>query len=107
VLGVDRMREKMHYLLLYDLAPDYLERRPEFRDDHLRLAREAHVRGELVLGGALGEPVDQAVLFFAGTGPEAAERFACCDPYVLNGLVASWRVRPWMTVVGDDPAIEL
>ena len=27
-----------HYLLTYHLAPDYLERRPAFREEHLALA---------------------------------------------------------------------
>jgi uncharacterized protein YciI len=91
-----------HFLLFYDLAPDYLERRPEFRAAHLGLAREAVARGELVLGGALVEPADQSVLLFKGEGPEAAEAFAAADPYVTNGLVRSWRVRQWMTVIGPD-----
>ena len=30
----------------------------------------------------------------------AAEAFATSDPYVTNGLVTSWRVRHWTTVVG-------
>lgn len=94
----------MHYLLLYDLAPDYLDRRPEFRADHLKLAWEAHERGELVLAGALGDPPDGAVLFFQGDSPEVAERFAEADPYVRNGLITSWRVKPWTTVVGNDAA---
>ena len=59
-------------------------------------------RGELVLGGALADPADQAVLLFKGAGPEAAEAFARADPYVANGLVRSWRVRPWTTVIGPD-----
>ncbi len=92
----------MHYLLVYDLSPDYLERRGAFRDEHLRLAWDANERGELVLGGALGEPVDGAILLFRGDSPEAAERFAAADPYVRNGLVARWRVRPWMTVIGAE-----
>lgn len=100
-----KLLRAMHYLLMYDLASDYLERRPTYREDHLRLAREAHSRGELVLAGALDDPVDQAVLFFEGESPEAAERFARTDPYVLHGLVRSWRVRPWRTVVGDHPAV--
>ena len=29
------------------------------------------------------------------------EAFATTDPYVLNGLVKSWRVRPWTTVAGE------
>ena len=94
----------MHYLLIYDLAPDYLERRGEFRGAHLGLAWQAHERGELILGGALAEPNDQAILLFQGDSPVAAERFAAADPYVSNGLVASWRVRPWTTVVGVTAA---
>ena len=92
----------MHYLLMYELAPDYLERRPAFRDEHLALAWQACERGELLLGGALADPADGAVLLFQGDSPEAAERFAAGDPYVRNGLVTRWRVRPWTTVVGDQ-----
>ncbi len=90
-----------HYLLIYDLADDYLARRGEFRGVHLNLAWDAHKRGELVLGGALGEPVDSAILMFKGESPKVAEDFARVDPYVTNGLIKSWKVRPWMTVVGD------
>src|SRR3546814_5376079 len=72
----------MHYLMFYDLVPDYLERRGEFRDAHLALARQAVARGELMLGGALAEPTDQAVLLFTGDTPAAAEAFAPADPYV-------------------------
>ena len=92
----------MHYLLFYDTAPDYLERRGQFRDAHLTLAWQAHERGELILGGALGDPIDGAILLFQGDSPEAATRFAEGDPYVLNGLITRWRVRPWLTVVGDQ-----
>ncbi len=92
----------MHFLLIYDLADDYLERRAEFRNEHLSLAWAAQERGELVLGGALADPADSAVLLFTGDGPEIASSFAEADPYVANGLVRGWRVRPWTTVVGDD-----
>jgi uncharacterized protein YciI len=91
----------MHYLLFYEVAADYLERRAEFRSEHLKLAWEANARGELVLGGALDDPADGAVLLFEGESPEVAERFAENDPYVRNGLVTRWYVRPWTTVVGD------
>jgi len=94
----------MHFLLLYDVAPDYLERRGAYRDEHLALGWAAHARGELLLGGALADPADGAVLLFRGDSPAVAERFAEADPYVRNGLVARWRVRPWTTVIGDDAA---
>jgi hypothetical protein len=92
----------VHYLLMYELAPDYLARRGEFRNEHLKMAWEAEQRGELVLAGALADPTDTAVLLFNGDSPAAAERFAEADPYVTQGLVKSWRVRPWTTVVGKD-----
>jgi uncharacterized protein YciI len=90
----------MHYLLMYDLCPDYLERRIEFRDAHLALAWEAVERGELLLAGALDEPVDRAMLLFHADSPQPAEAFARNDPYVVNGLVTRWQVRRWSTVVG-------
>ncbi len=91
-----------YWLLLYDVVPEYLERRGEFRDEHLGLATEAHERGELLLAGALADPPDGAVLIFAGDDPTAAEEFAAADPYVRDGLVTSWRVRAWTVVVGAD-----
>lgn len=93
-----------HFLLMYELAPDYLERRTQFREEHLKLAWGSHERGELVIGGALADPVDLAILLFTGESPEAAERFARIDPYVTNGLVKRWYVRPWTTVVGATAA---
>ena len=92
----------MHYLLIYEVAPDYLERRVQYRAEHLRLAWEAVKRGELILGGALAEPVDSAVLLFYATSPDVVEQFIAADPYVKNGLVRSWRIREWTTVVGDS-----
>jgi uncharacterized protein YciI len=94
----------MHYVLFYDLASDYLERRAEFRGVHLQMAWAAQERGEIIIAGALGDPADMAMLLFQGDSPEVAERFARADPYVLNGLVTSWRVRQWNTVVGDNAA---
>jgi len=92
----------MHYLLLYDVVPDYLERRGAHRDAHLHLVRDAHARGEIVMAGALAEPADGAVLVFRGDDATVAERFAEADPYVRNGLVTQWRVRQWIVVVGGE-----
>ena len=94
----------MHFLLFYQFVPDYLQRRPLHRSEHLRLAWEAHGRGELILAGALAEPADAAVLLFAGENDAAARAFAPADPYVKAGLVTQWSVRPWTTVVGTTAA---
>ena len=97
----------MHYLLFYDVVDNYAEKRTPFRKDHLAHAKAATARGELVLAGALANPVDGTVLLFKGTSPAAAEAFANADPYVTNGLVTKWRVREWSTVVGKDAEVAL
>lgn len=95
----------MHYLLYYDVTEDYATRRLPLRAAHLAHARRAVERGELILGGALADPVDGAVILFQGASPAAAEAFAAADPYVTNGLVTKWRVREWTTVVGHSAAV--
>ncbi|MFC3461190.1 MULTISPECIES: YciI-like protein [Massilia] len=91
----------MHYLLIYDLAPDYLERRAEFRNEHLRLAWEAQERGEMVLAGALDTPTDRAMLLFQCDSAQVPQLFAARDPYVTHGLVRAFHVRRWHTVIGE------
>jgi uncharacterized protein len=90
----------MHYLLFYDYVGDAVERRAPFREEHLRLAREALERGELLMGGAFAEPVDGALLLFRADDPSVVEAFVRRDPYVANGVVTRWRIRPWTVVVG-------
>ena len=92
----------MHYLLFYDVVPDYSERRVPFRAAHLAHAWAAADRGELLLGGALANPIDGAVLLFQCDSPAVVEAFVAADPYVTNGLVTRWRVRGWTTVVGEE-----
>lgn len=92
----------MHYLLFYEVGEDYVSRRAAFRDSHLERAWKACARGELMLAGALANPVDGAMLLFQGDSPEVAEKFAKADPYVTNGLVKRWYVREWTTVAGEE-----
>jgi uncharacterized protein YciI len=92
----------MHYILFYTAVEDYVEKRAPYREEHLKYAKEAYERGVLVMGGALADPADGAVLVFKGDGPAAAEEFARNDPYVQNGLIREWRVRPWTVVIGGS-----
>jgi uncharacterized protein len=89
--------------LFYDLVDDYLERRTALRADHLALAEAARDRGELLLAGAMSDPYDQALLVWSTDEVGVVESFAKTDPYVVNGLVKSWRVRTWNVVIGDPP----
>ena len=94
-----------YYALFYHVVDGFVERRLPFREVHIAHARSAANRGELVLGGALAEPADTALIVFRGDSPDAAEAFAEKDPYVRNGLVQRWEVRPWNVVVGADADI--
>lgn len=91
-----------YFALLYEVVDDYVGRRGEFREQHLRVAREARERGELVLGGAFAEPVDRALLVFHVADKNTVEDFARKDPYVVHGLVKKWEARPWSVVVGNE-----
>lgn len=92
----------MHCLLFYDVVDDYQTRRVPFRADHLAYAQAFVDRGQLLLGGALSDPVDGAVLLFQVDSAGEVEKFAAADPYVTHGLVTRWRVREWTTVVGRE-----
>ena len=90
----------MSYCVLqYDAVDDFINRRTPYREEHRRLIREAHARGEIVMAGALGNPPDGGLLVFKAS-TTVAEDFARRDPYVINGLITRWVVRPW-TVVTD------
>lgn len=93
-----------YFALFYEVEETFVERRAPFREEHLRLADAAHRRGEIVLAGALAEPADGALLIFRGDDSTAARSFAEKDPYVRNGLVKCWKVRPWSVVVGGESA---
>jgi len=91
-----------YYALIYETVDDYVARRAEFREMHLRIAREVRERGDLILAGAFDDPVDRALLVFRVDDKSKVEDFARKDPYVVNGLVKKWEVRPWKVVVGQE-----
>lgn len=88
----------MYYILFYKTVENYIVRRAPFRGDHLDLVGSFHSEGSLVMAGALADPADGAVLIFKGDSPEVAEEFVRQDPYVKNGLITEWSVRPWNVV---------
>lgn len=92
-----------YFALFYDVVDDFANKRTPFRPAHLKEVREAQARGELVMAGALGEPA-AAMLIFRAADKSTVEKFATADPYVTEGLVKSWKVRPWTVVVGQDPS---
>lgn len=89
-----------HFVLFYDYVPDFRDKRAPHRGMHLAHAKASVARDELQLGGAFADEPPLGMLVFKAESPAVAEAFAAADPYVLNGVVVSWRVREWVTVVG-------
>jgi uncharacterized protein len=91
----------VYYLLLYELVDDYMERRPRFREEHLRLAREANERGELLLAGAYADPPDGAALVLRVDHDSGVKDFVAHDPYIREGLVKQWAIHRWNVAIGE------
>jgi uncharacterized protein YciI len=90
-----------YFVLFYEVADDFVARRAPFRRQHLQLVQETHARGELLMAGALAEPADRALLVFQCGDRTIPEIFVRQDPYVINGLVKEWEVRPWNNVIAN------
>jgi hypothetical protein len=89
-----------YYVLIYHLVDDYMTRRSQFREEHLKLAKGSNEKGEMVLAGAFSDPPDKALLIFKVADKSVIEDFIRKDPYVKNGLIAKWEIRPWTVVIG-------
>jgi uncharacterized protein YciI len=90
-----------YYALIYHLVDDYMTRRGQFREEHLKLAKELNEKYELVLAGAFSDPPDKALLIFHVSDKSIIEEFVKKDPYVKNGLIAKWEIRSWTVVIGN------
>jgi len=91
-----------YYALIYHLTDNYIERRTQFREEHLKLAKESNDRGEMMLAGAFSDPADKALLIFKVADKSVIEEFVRKDPYVKNGLIAKWEIREWTVVIGKE-----
>ena len=84
----------MKYVLRYTAADGFLPLAQENFAAHSARAQEFAARGVLLMAGVLDEPTNgDAMAVF--TSREAAEEFVADDPFVVNGVVAEWTVRPW------------
>jgi uncharacterized protein YciI len=90
-----------YYALFYHYVDDYMTRRGQFREEHLKLAKASNRRGEMILAGAFSDPPDKALLIFHVADKSIIEDFIKKDPYVQNGLVTKWEIREWTVVIGN------
>ncbi|KAG2450581.1 hypothetical protein HYH02_005082 [Chlamydomonas schloesseri] len=92
-----------YYLLEYKYVPDILEKRTPYRAAHIEGAKKQAEAGKMVMAGAFGETPEGALFVFRDTTPEDIEKFVKADPYVQNGLVPAWHIKPYAVVVGPLP----
>jgi uncharacterized protein YciI len=86
------------YALFYDYVENIVERRAPYHERHLEWLREWMADGRIALGGALGRPPHGALIVFDVEDPVQVEDFVSGDPYVIEGLVPTYRVEPWAVV---------
>ena len=89
-------------LLTLEYVDDMLEKRGPHREEHLAGAQRGVDAGEIVMAGALTDPVDAGVFVFKNVSEERVKAFAEADAYVRAGLVPKYTIRNWMVVVGGD-----
>src|SRR6266567_2342142 len=85
-------------------AEALLPRVPRELGAHLSRMHDFHAQGTLLMSGAFrtpGEPLSTMAVF---PTRESAQEFANGDPFVLKGMVDSWRIHEWIDVVAQPPA---
>ena len=82
------------FALFYYVVENFVERRAAYRAEHLRLAREACERDELIFGGAMNDPADSALLIFRAADRSVAEDFAH-HQFLLKPSGGSPRIYSW------------
>jgi uncharacterized protein YciI len=93
----------MKHVMTYRAVDDFLPLAHQHGPAHVERLHEFHGRGVLLMVGTFDEPMNgDAMGIF--TSREAAEEFIAGDPFVLNGVVASWTIRPWNEVLQPDPS---
>lgn len=90
------------YVLQYDYVADALEKRKPYRENHLALINSQAEKGNVVLAGAVGNPPTGGLLIFRNLTPNDIEQVAQKDPYVVNGVVEKYSIKPYIAVVGDS-----
>jgi len=77
-----------------ELSSGGMARAREVFPRHSAYAEEFGKTGDLLLIGTFADPVaDGSMGIFRSR--EAAERFVANDPFILEGVVARWRILDW------------
>jgi len=89
----------VRYVVLYESGPDVLELAPVHMAAHVAHYEDFAARGLLTAIGTFERPEVNGSMCVLTTR-EAAEEFATADPFVVHGVVRSFRVHEWRDVLG-------
>jgi uncharacterized protein YciI len=81
----------MKYVVIGESAGRSRDEIMEVYPRHAAIVDEFIEQGEVVGIGPFGDGGNMAIF----RSQEAAERFVTVDPFILEGLVASFAIRPW------------
>jgi uncharacterized protein len=96
---------RVKYVLTYRAVADFLPLARANRDAHVARLQTFAESGQLLLAGPMEEPLNgDALAVF--TTRDAAVAFAEGDPFVVNGVVATWDVRPWREIIVPEAGSE-
>jgi len=77
-----------------DMGPGGMAHAQEVYPRHVAYLEQFNIDGEVLMIGTFADPAaDGSMAVFRSR--EAAERFIAGDPFVTEGVVASWRVLDW------------
>jgi hypothetical protein len=88
----------MKCVMTYRAVEDFLPLAQQHYPAHAARVQEFAGRGDLLMVGTFDEPMDGSAMGVF-TSRAAAEEFIAGDPFVLNGVVAEWSLRPWDEVL--------
>lgn len=90
-----------YFALTYAATEDFATLRAPYRNEHLALVSSYVDTGELLLGGAMGQQLDGALLIFQCDSADRVKQFVAQDPYVREGIIKGWQIWPWEVVAGS------
>lgn len=93
------------FVLQYEFVENALEKRAPHREAHLAIFRKQVESGNVIIGGAVEHPPTSSLTIFRNLKAEDIEQIVQQDPYVTNGVVKNYTIKPYIAVAGD-PALK-
>jgi uncharacterized protein YciI len=90
------------YAAIFTFVPDILERRPPYREAHLKHFYALRDAGKIILAGPWANPYDGALVVFRAESPDEVERLIQEDAYYQAHLWTNILIREWDLVIVTD-----